>query len=145
MRVIPFVAEHAPLLIVQPMQDLPPLAYAEAVALANAGPSYTALDDEGKPIAICGVIKQWEGRAVAWGLIGYNAGPHFVRITREVRRFLDTCRIRRIEASADARFPQSIRWLEMLGFKRETPEPMEGYGYDGRPCYLYSRVTHDWF
>lgn len=141
MRVIPFVAEHAQILIVQPMQDLPPLAPAEAAALAKAGPCYTALDDEGKPVAICGVVRQWEGRAIAWGLIGYNAGPHFVRITREVKKFLDTCGIRRVEASADAGFPQAMRWLEMLGFKCETPEPMRGYGFDGRPCYLYARVA----
>jgi hypothetical protein len=143
MIVAPFVPEHAQLIVMQPRQEMPPLTLDEACALEKAGPAYTALDDEGKPVAICGVILQWPGRGIAWGLISAAAGPHFLRITREVRKFLDGCDIRRIEASADATFPQTGRWLELLGFECETPRPMRGYGFDGRACFLYARVASD--
>lgn len=142
MLVVPFQPDHAMRLVLQPMQaeEKPFLSLANAQALAAAGPCYSALDEDGTVLATAGVIPQWPGRVIAWALIAHNAGPHFVRITREVKRFLATCNARRIEVAVDAAFPAAIRWAEMLGFVRETPQPMRAYGLDGRSSYLYALV-----
>lgn len=142
MRVVPFQPDHIARLRLQPMQvaSEPPVSEAEARALAAAGPSFAAVGEDGHVYAAAGVIPQWEGRAIAWAMIAHDAGPHFLRITREVRRYLEACGIRRIETSVDAAFPQAIRWARLLGFRCETPEPMQGYGYQGRPAYLFARV-----
>jgi hypothetical protein len=143
MRVVPFHAEHALAFQVQPGQrhEWPTISREEAERLASGGPCYSAVGEDGTVYAMAGVIPQWPGRAIAWAMIAYNAGPHFLRITREVRRYLDECGHERVEASVDALFPQAIRWIEMLGFERETPEPMRRYGFKGRPAYLYARIA----
>jgi hypothetical protein len=145
MRVVPFQPDHVLRLALQPMQlsHEPPMSVEVAATLAKVGPSYAAVEDDGTVLAAAGIIPQWEGRAIAWALIAHNAGPHFVRITREVRRFLDGCGFARVEAAVDAFFPAAIRWAELLGFERETPEPMRAYGLNRRPAYLYARVRED--
>jgi hypothetical protein len=144
MRIVPFRPEHALAVRLQPMQvqEGPPVGQKEAEALASQGRGYSAIGDDGTVYAVAGILPQWEGRAIAWALIAYNAGPHMLRITREIRKFLNGCGFERIEASVDALFPAAARWVEMLGFERETPEPMRRYGPTGRPAYLYARVTN---
>lgn len=119
----------------------PPITLAAAEQLIAVGPSFSAVGEDGTVHAIAGVIPHWNGRAVAWAFVGFDAGPYMVRITREVKRFLATSGLRRVEASVRADFPAAVRWVEMLGFHRETPEPMRGYGPSGESCYLYARVS----
>lgn len=141
MRIVPFLPEHALAVRLQPMQaaEGPPVSQKEAEALAN-GPAYTALGEDGAVLAAAGLLPQWPGRACAWAMIAHNAGPHFVRITREVRRALEACEFRRIEITVDAHFAAAVRWAEVLGFRRETPEPMAAYCPNGSPAYLYALV-----
>lgn len=143
MRVVSLTADHVARLRLQPMQALsePAVTHKEAEALASQGKGYAAVGEDGTVYAVAGILPQWEGRAIAWAMVAYNAGPHMVRITREIKRFLDECGYRRVEASVDAFFPQAHRWIRMLGFECETPEPMRGYGYQGRPAFLYARVV----
>lgn len=140
MRVVPFHPGHLHTLIIQPMQVEPPVQPDEAERLIAAGPSFSAVGEDGTVHAIAGLIHHWPGRSVAWAFVGFDAGPHLLTITREIRKFLATCGIRRVEASVRADFPAAIRWMAMLGFERETPEPMRGYDPSGFPCYLYARV-----
>jgi len=123
MRVVPFQPEHVLALKIQPRQshEYPIISREEAERMLAAGPGFSAIGEDGTIYGAAGIIPQWPGRAIAWAMFAYNAGPHFVRITREVRRYLDTCGYERIEAAVDAMFPQAIRWIEMLGFERETP------------------------
>lgn len=142
MRIVPFTASHIQSLVLQPMQKIDgPLNFEEAALLELAGPAFSLLDEQGRCLGAAGVIPQWKGRAIAWALLSPLAARHFVRITRAVKKWLDECGYERVEASADALFPASHRWLEMLGFERETPEPMRRYAPDGRPAYLYARIA----
>jgi hypothetical protein len=142
MQIVPFIASHAASIVLQPMQRFGPvISDADARTLEAVGPCYSALGDDGRVLACAGLIPQWEGRALAWGMVAHDAGPHLVRITREVRRFLASCGYARVEAAVDALFPAAIRWIEMLGFERETPEPMRNFAPSGRPAYLYARLS----
>lgn len=139
MQIVPFQAEHIFNLRLQRAQAM---FYAKfsphyARALEDAGNGYTALVD-GMPIACAGLVEQWEGRALAWALIAENAGPHFVRITRAVRRALDIAQYRRIEAHVDAEFGAGIRWAQMLGFEVESK--MAQFTPEGRDAFMYVRI-----
>lgn len=114
-----------------------------AAALLNpVGAARCALF-HGKPIAAAGVVELWRDRGYAWALLGVDAAPHLLPITREIRSFLDALPCRRVEMAVDPEFPQALRWARMLGFERETPEPMRSYYPDGRSAYLYARVRED--
>jgi hypothetical protein len=99
--------------------------------------SFTALDGE-RVLGCGGVVPVWQGRAQAWAYLGRDLGPFMVPITRAVKRFLAEQSVRRIEATAS--WHDGCRWLEMLGFKRETAVPMEGYLPGGQSAHLYARV-----
>jgi ABC-type branched-subunit amino acid transport system substrate-binding protein len=68
-----------------------------------------------------------------------NAGPHMVRITKAVRRFLQACPYRRVEMTVDLDFEAGHRWANMLGFRLEAGR-MLAYRPDGGTCSLYARV-----
>lgn len=111
-----------------------------ARSLEKAGPAHTAMRD-GKVLACVGLLHQWDGRATAWAVLAENiGGADYLQIHRATKRFMRLIGYRRIEATVSATFENAIRWAELLGFKRETPEPMEGYAPDGTAHYLYSWV-----
>jgi RimJ/RimL family protein N-acetyltransferase len=86
------------------------------------------------------VVKQWDNRAIAWGLISEYAGKQFVRIHKAVKRFLDTTDFNRVEAFVDADFEAGHRWIQMLGFEREGY--MRAFSPLGKDCILYARIKH---
>lgn len=87
--------------------------------LSEVGLAWTG-EVDGKVIACGGLIPQWENRALAWMLIGEDAGPHFAALHKHVKRFLVRAPYRRIEAHVDVGFEQGARWMKMLGFELEA-------------------------
>lgn len=140
MEIVPFKAEHIMQLQLQPRQgaffydDYSP---EHGRLLEQHGEGYTAIVD-GRPVACAGMVDQWRGRALAWALIGADAGPHFVRITRAVRRALDMAEWRRIEMQVDAEHGEAIRWARMLGFEVESK--MRAFLPDGRDAFMFVRI-----
>jgi hypothetical protein len=140
MQVYAFEPDHLHELDLQKAQKLlqPTLSdpvYAES--LYKAGPAYSAVVN-GDVVACLGMIQMWEGRAVAWGLIGENAAPHLYSITKAILRVFDLHPFRRVETAVACDFQQGHRWAQMLGFEREGT--MKHYTPDGRDCDLYARV-----
>lgn len=141
MIIVPFVPDHLRKLQMQPSQlEIQPtlLSPEYGKSLEISGPAFTGLDDDYNVICCLGVVKQWDHRGLAWGLIGENAGDHFVAIHRAVRRFLDLQDLRRIEAAVSTEFQQGHRWIQMLGFKYEGT--MQSYTPQGDDCDLYARI-----
>lgn len=141
MKLERFKAEHLQGLELQEAQayfsdQLRSAEYAKSLELSGG---FTGLVD-GKVIACGGCAEVWQGRAVVWALISKDAGRYMVQIHRAVRGFLMASQYRRIEAWVDVGFAPGERWLEMLGFTKETPEPMQGFRPDGGACFLFSRV-----
>ena len=106
-------------------------------SLAEMGLAWSAEADD-HIVAIAGLYPQWENRAIAWALIGEDAGKHFIGITRGVKRMLDVSGFRRIEATIDVGFEAGVRWMWMLGFEFEGR--MKAYRPDGADMLLYARV-----
>lgn len=112
-----------------------------ALAKALEGPfAYTAMAN-GRPVAAAGLANKWVDYWVAWAYMSADAGKHMVPITRAVRRILPELPKGRIEAATPISYGAGCRWLEMLGFKCETPEGMAHYTPDGKTFSLYSRVN----
>ena len=117
--------------------------------LRYKGVALTALGDTPDParfrvLACAGLVPQWRGRAILWGLVSEEARPEewtaIVRRTRSAIASAHRAGIVRIEAVADARWRPACRLLEILGFERETARPMELYGPDGSPAHQYAHV-----
>lgn len=108
-----------------------------ARALIEQGNAYAAINEHGV-MCVAGITPQWDGRAVAWALLSKDAGPHMVKITRTVRRFLETIGVRRIEMYVDAQFCHGCRWASMLGFKNEGR--MAAFLPNGNDAFMYGRV-----
>ena len=94
---------------------------------------------DGKPVLCGGVIEYWPGRGEIWALIDKNTKKDFVAIHRATMAFLDECPHNRLEAVVVADFDAGKRWIGMLGFRLETPEPMKAYCPNGADAYLYAR------
>ncbi len=78
-------------------------------------------------------------RAIAWTLIGKDAGPHMRAITRKVKQMLDDAAPERTEMYVDCQFQNGHRWAKMLGFTLEAP-CMRKHGYLGNDEALYARI-----
>ena len=139
MNVIPYEPRHLDEMTMQPSQRyLRDFVTPEAAAAVAGFPAYTAT--HGDDILGCGgVVPVWSGRGVAWSFISAKAGPHFVAITRAVRKFLDAQPQDRIETTVDIDFADGHRWARMLGFRLEAGR-MQKYRPDGGTCSLYARV-----
>lgn len=137
LEVVPYRAAHLHALRLQPWQAATRVTDVYAQALESAGGSYTATL-AGHPVACAGIVEQWEGRGLCWALLSPDVGPHFIQLTRIVRRALNLAHYRRVEAIVDAEHAEGIRWAVALGFEVEarlrkcTPE--------GRDAFMYARV-----
>lgn len=117
----------------------------EAEALASLGSlefaasqkSFTGFygDD---PIVCAGLVDQWSNYAAAWALLSDRAGRHLLWVTRQIRLFLDSSPIRRVDTPVRCDFPQAERWCRMLGFQSEGI--MKAYFPDGCDAIRFARV-----
>jgi len=112
---------------------LPP-EYLDSLGLV--GPSASA--EVGGRIIACAGIATWVGMGTLWAFVAHDAGPHFVRLDRYVRRLLNLVPLRRIEASTEVDFSQGCRWLELLDFQSEGI--LRKYGPNGEDHMRYARV-----
>jgi RimJ/RimL family protein N-acetyltransferase len=121
MLIIPYASHHLHQLALQPHQQHLGTALREhgwAEQVSEAGPCWTAIVD-GQPIACAGFQNCWEGRAIAWAILGETAGRHMAALTRAVRQALSAYPAERIEAQALVGFAPALRWARLLGFAPE--------------------------
>lgn len=93
----------------------------------------------GKPVAAGGIIHLHGNCAMAWAMLGADAGPYMLNITRAVRKGLDTCGYPRVEIRVISDFEEGHRWAKLMGFKVEAPR-MECSGVRGDDETLYARI-----
>lgn len=96
------------------------------------GPHSFAALLAGDVVAIGGVRRIWQGRAVAWGIaapLPMRAWPQLTHRVREVLAAARAAGYRRIEATVDPLRPAACRWIQRLGF--EAYGVLENYMPDG--------------
>lgn len=106
-------------------------------ALANAGGGFTAFDGM-DVVAMAGIVKIWQGRAMTWALITPKIKDRVVIIHRAVYRYIQRYRCARLECVIDPQFPESVEWARRLGFRYESTMPR--YAIDGRSMDMYVRL-----
>ena len=144
MRVEEFRAAHLQLMMIQERQKTLSryMTNDMTYAVEQSGWGYTAIGAREQILACAGIVPQWHGRGLAWAYLSDPMERHeFLFVHRAVKRFLDTCFIKRIEMAVDCDFEEGHRWARLLGFKVEC-ERMEAYRPDGGACALYSRVLN---
>lgn len=99
--------------------------------------SFAGMDGE-RVLGCAGIIEMWEGRGAVWSMLSGSIGRQFVAVHRAVSGFLDASHYRRLEATVDVGFEEGVRWIEMLGFRLETP-CMKGYLPNGGDAAMYVR------
>lgn len=139
-KVVSFEATHLYRMNVQGAQAPLRSQVSPMQARAVEGPmSFTALADD-RPVCCAGVVEYWPGRGEAWAFLADDCGREMRAVTAAVRRFLDVCPIRRVEAAVDVDFEPGHRWCRLLGFALEAPR-MRAYLPNGGDCALYARVN----
>lgn len=83
-----------------------------------AGDSYSIFDG-GEVKACLGVFDFMPGVGIAWAMFTQDAGRLLPSLSLRARRYLRTCKFRRVEAYLDPNFAESIRWAELMGFQFE--------------------------
>lgn len=134
-RLVPFEQQHRDRLRPQPWQ----LDEMKDAPSRPVGQAWAALVGD-HPICIGGLYEIWRGRAYAWALLGEDAGPHMVSLTRAIRSQLDTAPFARIEIVVEENFRAAARWAQMLGFQLETPVALKCFLPSGRDAWIYSRI-----
>jgi len=146
----PYAPADLDALVLQPGQahvqaQLGGRGYAQALAQTEA---YTVLLQEAQEggarvIACLGAYALHPGRALVWGLLSRDCGPHLLSLTRAVRRWLASCPYARVEAHAEHGFAAGARWLRLLGFACETPQGMRRFTPEGRASSLYAWLREE--
>lgn len=114
------------------------LTSAHLSALESAPYAYSILRDS-RVLVCAGVAEYWPGRGEAWAVLSTGLRHDLVRVTKMIRRFLEVCPVRRIEAAVSIEHDAGHRWARLVGFQLEVPL-LKSYLPDGRDCSLYSRV-----
>ena len=122
---------------------------AEATAKLIAtvpGPKWEArIDSDGEPAAVGGFVPVWPGMGSGWMWGTDRWNEVILEVTRAMKQHilptLDARGVHRIECRAMANHTASIRWLEMLGFRREAVTAQFGQGRED--FILLARVMAD--
>lgn len=108
----------------------------------KTGFAYTLVSSECEIIGCFGILPKWEGVGYAWTLLGENIeSKHFVYIHKQCKRLCELMlkfTYRRIEATVVSDFEEGLRWMPLLGFKKEGL--MKKFDPYGRDHVMFSMV-----
>lgn len=141
MIVVPFEEWHFTVLDLQEKQsDSFALINTEGYAkeLITHGFAWTVIHDN-EAIACYGLVDAGGGRCIIWAFLSKEAKKYMLRITRYVLLGLNREGYARYEAHIKGTFPEARRWVEIMGFKCETPNGMANYA-NNETYYLYART-----
>lgn len=108
------------------------------------GPAYTVVDPEGRVVFCAGIHHFWHGTGELWGLFSPLAG-RYLETPKFAKQLLELgarqLGYERIQAVVNPEWPEAVRFIELLGFKKETA--MKKYGPNGVDMALYAWVKED--
>lgn len=149
-RFVPYSPADIAAIDLQPVQEqfraqlLRP-GYAESLDIR--GRAWTALEGD-RTVACGGFAPQWEGRSIAWAIVGKDIPKRaWPRIRTKVRTelFREMAKQKaevghaRVEITVPQDFAAGCRLALLLGFKVEGP--LNKYGPDGADHFLLSMVA----
>lgn len=97
-------------------------------------------------IGIAGLFPIGPGNAEAWMFTSELLVKHPKFVIKHIKRHLGLAEkvlgINRIQALCVENFTQAKSFIELLGFKCETPHGMKNYGPNNETYYLYARTKN---
>jgi RimJ/RimL family protein N-acetyltransferase len=108
------------------------------------GIAATVVDPEGQIVFCLGVHHRWSGFGELWAIYSPLAKKYAntLKVTKMLLRCLDhQFGYHRLQAAIDPRFPETVRFIEHLGLKREFL--MRRYGPHGEDRVLYALVKEN--
>lgn len=120
---------------------LKPLLTPDVLESFRNRPLTHSIQQNGKVVFCGGVSLYYPGRGEAWAFFDSTCRQNFVPVFKIVKKWLNDCPVRRIEASVKVDDEQAHRWVRSLGFELEAPL-LKAYRPDGADCALYSKVKH---
>lgn len=99
-----------------------------------------AAADGGAVFGAAGIFPMWEGVGHGWAVLAVPTGcRRLIWFTRQVRRYLEACPLRRIQTTVDARFGQGLAWAtHLLTFRPEGI--LRAYDADGNDHLMLARL-----
>lgn len=142
-EVVKFEPKHLNELVEQNEMEHMKTFFSEAQkqTLAASPFAFSGIAPDGRVVVCAGVSVLWENRGAAWTVFNPHCRREFLCIHNAVRRFLESCPLRRIEAAVDYGFERGHRWIKLLGFSVET-ERAKAYLPSGNDATLYARVRN---
>lgn len=91
-------------------------------------------------IGAAGIVHCHGDTALAWAVLGADAGPYLMQLTRKVRKAIDISPYKRVEMRVIYNFEEGHRWAKLLGFGEPEAPLMRRSGVYGEDETLYARV-----
>lgn len=106
--------------------------------------SRTAILKETGDVICCGGYHEFifKTKFNAWAFLTTKAKDHVLEITKYVKRTLQESDAPRIECHTIAGFDKAFKFAKAVGFKCETPEPIENYTFDLQSVYQHSIIKN---
>jgi hypothetical protein len=112
----------------------------KALKDSHKGCSFTGFTTE-KIIGCAGILPIWGGVGHAWVVLGNDYKKHRIWIHKQVKDMFVKIAIggqfKRVQANVQCDFHNATRWVEAMGFEREST--MKKYGPEGKDYYMYTR------
>jgi RimJ/RimL family protein N-acetyltransferase len=106
--------------------------------------AYTLMVDD-VPVACIGLVLQEWGKAEAWALFSNSFRDHILTIYRLIKVGLKMAfhekNLRRIQATIDPSYPETVKWMESLGFECEGRLKNYGPGENHPDHLMYARTN----
>jgi hypothetical protein len=127
-------SQHMTLGFYRPLHNLE-----EGLELAEGGPGWTAIGEDGRILCCAGFRELWPGcHAVAWAMLAADIGAAHLAVTRFARARIADSPLPRIEAIVRAKVRAERAWAQAVGLKLNTE--LHAWGPDGETHLLYERV-----
>lgn len=142
--ILPFEARH--LNGIQWIEEEHAKLFGMARALRQyaRSPSFSAFCG-GRFIAAAGIIVPWPGLGEAWAVAGPLVWTHKAFFHRTVKEYLfalaEQLKLRRLQAMVRAEYTGSHRWVQSLGFQREST--LCKYGIKGEDMTMYAMFLEE--
>ena len=139
---VPFMREHAYKLKIEQsdVTAFGPSDIGEMLEFqAKNGLAVTVMQ-RGKPIAIWGAVKIWDGVQEAWFVLEEATRRYALAMTKTAKKFIDLKfqddSLHRLQITVRCDDKRAFKWAKCLGF--QTEGTMKKYGPDGSDFYLMS-------
>lgn len=138
-EIIKFEPSHLTTLIEQDAhKTLAHLGSENLASYLSTVDTYSIVDGS-KVYLVGGAVKFHEHRAEAWAMIDQACRKDFLGVFNKAKQWIDSYKIRRLEATIDHEFEAGHRWIKALGFTFEAG-PLKRYRMNGDDVSLYVRI-----